>query len=530
MPTYATPKIRRAVDDHHIGYRTASKLPATYDLNWNPPAGCDTGCWRFDKHSNKHIISIGKYAFDAIADKGMTRGVSELYKQVYEHEAAHSVYTTPDLAMLAEALKKEGIPWRLQNLFEDIRIERLWWVWFRNKKHWRWTRWSKIPTTPQPADLSPTQLLYRLKCEPIGRTLPKSGSPLRSHPHFHKIWKYYCRIISFASRKSTTFDLIPILKDWLKDFPETGDDTIAAEGGLGTGDLKSAIEEAGGSVTEVEAPGGSGGAAPSTQGPVHDPSHGVGSNGPSDAPADSMIPDEPARALRLSRLLATAFKATGIGTGATSNPSKRINVRGLLRGNWSRPFLGRAHSDDAKPHVSLIFDLSGSMGSQMAYTDRGQLHMCRAADAGRVLVRALSLLASRGFITGKVYASGHGGVQNQWELPVKSRNAFLTLKGEQGDDGIIEALSPTPTAGTNSVFAEIAKKSKLAIVYTDGCFGSDRVNKSALHSKGVYTLGLCCTSRDRTDTLKEQFDHIISRESLEGLADALVRFLKGVRF
>ena len=67
MPTYATPKIRRAVDDHHIGYRTASKLPATYDLNWNPPAGCDTGCWRFVKLSIKHIISIGNYAFDAIA-------------------------------------------------------------------------------------------------------------------------------------------------------------------------------------------------------------------------------------------------------------------------------------------------------------------------------------------------------------------------------------------------------------------------------------------------------------------------------
>ena len=152
-------KIRRDVDDHHIGYRTTSKLPATYDLNWNPPAGCDTGCWRFDKHSGKHIISIGIYAFDAIADKGMTRGALDLYKLVYEHEAAHSVFTTPDLADLAEALKKEGIPWRLQNLFEDIRIERLWWGYFRNKKHWRWTRWSKIPTTPQPSDLSPTQLL-----------------------------------------------------------------------------------------------------------------------------------------------------------------------------------------------------------------------------------------------------------------------------------------------------------------------------------------------------------------------------------
>lgn len=526
MP-YATRKVQSDVETHHINLRTKGVLQQTYDLNWSPPTGCDTGCWRFDHHSGKHIISIHTHAYEVIADKGSTRGVPDLYKLIHEHEAAHSLFTTPDLKRLADELKAQNIPWRLQNLFEDVRIERRWWNAVRQRKHWRWRRWIKLPTPTDAADLSPTQLLFHLKCESIGRSLPKAAVALRACPHFKKVWHYFARIVGLPPG-ATTFDLIPILLDWLKDFPETGDNSIEAEGGLGTGDLKGAIEEAGGEVGEV--PGNGNGGNPSPQGaPVDDPGHGDTGAGPSQAPPDSMIPNEPKQAVRLAGLLSTAFKSKENGAGPTANPSKKLNVRGLLRGNWSRPFIGRSSEDGGKPHVALIFDLSGSMNGQSAYLDRGRTHLCRAADAGRVLVRTLSVLAKRGFIEGTVYASGYGGVQKTWSLPIADPVAYLRLDGTQGDDGIPEALHPNPPDGATSAFKEITSKTKLAIIYTDGCFGS-KVDKKPLHAKGLYTLGLCCTAHDRTPELKAQFDHVISRDSLDGLADALVRFLKTARF
>lgn len=528
MPTrYATHRTRTDVDTHHINLRTKGVLLQSYDLNWSPPKGCNTGCWRYDIHTGKHIISIDTHAYDVIADKDVNRGVADLYKLIHEHEAAHSLFTTPDLKRLADELKANNIPWRLQNLFEDVRIERLWFWKVRQNKHWRWRRWIKPPTTADAADLSPTQLLFHLKCESIGRSLPKSAVNLRANMHFKKVWSYFARIAGLSSAKATTFDLIPIMLDWLKDFPATSDTSIESEGGLGTGDLKSAIEEASGEVSEVQ-----GQPTPPPQGgneaPVHDPSHGEGAGSSTPVP-DSYIPDEPRQAIRLAGMLSSAFKRRDEGAGPTANPSKKLNVRGLLRGNWSRPFMGRSSEDGGKPEIALIFDLSGSMHSQLAYVNREKTHVCRAADAGRVLIRTLSVLAKRGCLTGTVYASGVNGVQRRWNLPITDPNAYQRLVGGQGDDGIPEALSPNPPAGAVSVFKEITEKTKLALIYTDGCFGSV-LDRKPLHAKGLYTLGLCCTSQDRTDTLKAQFDHFISRESLNGLADALVRFLKTARF
>jgi hypothetical protein len=509
------------VNDHHIAFRTKGTLPGTYDINWHPPKGCNTGCWRFDHATGKHIISVHRDAFKAIADKGVTSGVTDLYRLIYEHEAAHSLYTTPDLKKLADDLRAEKIPWRLQNLFEDVRIERIWLRKVRMMRHWRWQRWIKMPAPADISNLSPTQLLYHLKCAPIGkgRRLPKCAQPLEQNIYYNKVIKFYNAI----RKAPNTFDLIPILKEWLKEFPNTGDDTIEQEGGLGTGDLADAIKEAGGTVDSIQ-----------VGDPTLDPGHGVSdAPAPADgAPMDTMISDEGRRGDQLARVLGSAFRGGTEGDAPTARPSKKLNVKGLLRGNWSRPFIGRAKADERKPHVSIIFDLSASMGGQLAYIDRANTMVCSADDAGRVLVRCLSVLARRGLITGTVYASGQGGVQKEWDMPLPI-SAYNLLDGNQGDDGIPTALSPRDVLPehrqSGSRFAEITSKSKLAIVYTDGEFGSF-VNKAPLHARGLYTLGLCCTARDKTHELKRQFDHVISCESLEALADALVRFLRSARF
>lgn len=516
MPT-ATLRTRREVDDHHIGYRTKGVLPETYDLRWDRTS--QTGCWRYDHASKRHVISISPDAFNVIADKGITRGQTELYKSIYEHEAAHSLYTTKNLKDLGDTLKAEKIPWRLMNLFEDVRIERMWWVNQRHK-HWRWTRWSK-----HPADImTPTQLLFRFKCGDIGRKPPKALTMYRSLPFFSKVWGYFIRITNYARVKYNTAELIPILKDWLKDFPETGDDTIEAEGGDGTGDLAEAIAKDGGKVEDIKS------AAP-VAAPVDDPSHARGGAEDGGEAPDSMIRNEPVVARQVARMLANAFRSFGPTKAPTSNPSKRLNLKGLLRGDWSLPFVGKTIADNGAPYISLIFDGSGSMSGQLAYLDREKRKDCRAADAGRVLVRALSDLASKGHIQGKVYLSGMYGVMAELPLPVKEVKNFGVLWGSAPCEGIGEVLNPDASSTTfKSAFKEITSKSKLAIVYTDGDITDTPINRDALKAKGLYTLGICCASRDKTASLRKHFDSFISRDSLFGLADALVRFLRSRKF
>ena len=509
----ATTKTRRAVDLHHIDFRTKGTLPESYDLKWG--ADSDTGCWRYDHTAKRHVISLSPKAFDTIVDKGITRGQTDLFKLIYEHEASHSLYTTKDLKALGVTLASEKIPWRLMNLFEDVRIERIWKNNHRDKP-WRWTRWSK-----HPADLtkmSPTMLMFRFKSGDVGRRIPKALMPYYALPFFKRVWDYFTRIAYLSNRKADTAQLLPILRDWMKEFPETGDDTMEGEG-LGLGDLADAIKADGGAVTGIK--GGEKAA------PVDDPAHSRGTGSSDEDAHESMISDEPAQARRVSKMLATAFRAVGPTKAPSSNPAKRLNIKGILRGDWSRPFIGPTIADRGTPHISLLFDGSGSMHAQRAFIDRERRTQCRADDAGRVLVRALSDLALKGHITGKVYLTDYSGVAANIDLPIRNPKYYGFLWGSSSSEGIGLALDPRES---DSAFKEITSKSKLAIIYTDGCITDAPINRVALRAKGLYTVGVCCSSSDRTVHLKKHFDSVISRDSLFGLSDALVRFLRSRKF
>jgi hypothetical protein len=336
-------------------------------------------------------------------------------------------------------------------------------------------------------------------------------------PYFKRVWDYFTRIAHISNRKADTAQLLPILRDWMKEFPETGDDTMEGEG-LGLGDLADAIKADGGAVTGIK--GGEKAA------PVDDPAHSRGT-GSSEDGHESMISDEPAQARRVAKMLSTAFRAVGPTKAPSSNPAKRLNIKGILRGDWSRPFIGPTIADRGTPHISLLFDGSGSMHAQKAFIDRERRSMCRADDAGRVLVRALSDLALKGHITGKVYLTCYSGIAATLDLPIRNPKHYEFLWGSSSSEGLGLALDPRES---DSAFKEITSKSKLAIVYTDGCITDAPINRVALRAKGLYTVGVCCSSSDRTVALKKHFDSVISRDSLFGLSDALVRFLRSRKF
>ena len=548
---YYTPTLDKAVRDHHISYRVSGALPDTYDLQWvDKRHPCKTGCWRFDHATGKHEIRLSKICYETLTKGGPAYGrrvaVPDLYRNVYEHEAAHSVWTTRDLTGLGKILAAEKIPWRLMNLFEDCRIERLWISIRRSGRSFRWTRWEEHPPVSK---MSASSLLFHMKTEGLTRSgyrFPRAFIIAhRTHPNWRKVYEYYRRIISVHK----TEDLVPILKDWLKDFPATGDDTIEGDSGhpgLGTGDLGEAIgEETGEHPADVSAEDPTGEAAsPETTGKggkagtraktTKAPSHGRGSGGA----ASEVVPTidhESERSLRLAQLLAQAFRKCGIlAKGPTARPSKRLNLRGLLRGDWSRPFIGNTTGSVNKPHISLVMDCSGSMSCSTHY-DRYHKVALRTDDCGRILARALNELARLGHITGVVYGSSDGGCHSRTELPVPDHVLTMDagLEAFSGSEGIGLTLAPGlkpgcyTKKGSGSFFEEIAAKSKIAIVYTDGCITDVPVNRAPLRARGVYTVG-AYAGPDKTAALRHHFDYVISRDSLWAVADALVRTLKAI--
>ena len=542
-----TPHVSSQVEERHIQLRTTHVLNEHYSLGVldekNP---CTTGCWKFDHATGKHVIMLSPMAYDTIATPslgaGVRKQVPELFKAVYEHEAAHSLYTTKDLKGLNKILREKKIPWRLLNLFEDIRIEHRW---VRSlRRRFNWLRWEKYPDDV--STLTPSALLYWLKTEDFrGYRVPR-----KFNIHF-SVAKAYAKVVSYFSRIRSARDtdsLIPLLEEWLKDFPHTSDDSISDAGGLGTGDFKDALSEVGETATDVKRGSRTPEPAPGDTGEQKEaPDSGIkkayigkgGSVGVAtgedseehteELPLSNAEHFEVKTAVKLAQMLDTAFRGTGVSRGATSRPSAKLNLRAILRGCFDLPYLGKVLSKRGVPEISLLVDCSGSMRGQACYLDREGKHLTYTDVAGRILLRALSILARKGRIKGMVYLCASGGANYRHALPMRSSIDFRRFSGFSSSEGFGMALRPDKPKSRFNCFTEVTSK-KLAICYTDGCITDRPIDKVALRERGVHTLGICCTRLDRTEKLKQHFDTSISRESLWGLADALVRFLRASSF
>lgn len=544
-----TPHIRGQVEDRHIALRSGGRIvDSSYEVSVLPEShACKTGCWTFDTVENKHRIMISPMAYDTIATPslgaGVRKDVAGLFKGVYEHEAAHSKFTTKDLKGLNEKLRAEKIPWRLFNLFEDVRIEHLW---SRYIKKFGWMKWESFPMDV--SKITPSALLYWCKTTPHGRY---GRLPQKFHVHF-RVLPFYSKVVDYYYKilgRHTSEELIPLIKAWLVDFPKTSDDSIEAVGGLGTGDLKDAMAIAGETVSDVKqgdrgpksegkpeeefksaegesgtlkaevGPGGGLGVASGLDSELHD----------TELPRSKTEAKEVRWAVQLARMLDTAFKGTGLTKAPTARPSKKLNLRAILRKCYDLPYIGKVIGNRGAPHISLLIDCSGSMRSAPCYIDRDRRHSIRSDDAGRILLRALSILARKGRITGEVYLCASGGVNWRGTLPLRNQIDFTRFVGFSSSEGFGMALRPDRVGRAQNCFREVSRH-KLAICYTDGCITDRKPDRVALRERGVHTLGVCCGASDRTTQLKEHFDTPISRESLWGLADALVRFLRGSTF
>jgi hypothetical protein len=139
---------------------------------------------------------------------------------------------------------------------------------------------------------------------------------------------------------------------------------------------------------------------------------------------------------------------------------------------------------------------------------------------GKVLVSALSILATQGMVTGHVALSAViDGVPN-WELfklPM-GQKAIDRIEGFAGGEGLEYTLREN---------MKLAQAADYVFVYTDGSIGDKPIVKADFHQLGVYTWGLYVGDEPSClEQLVQYFDKALMRTCVEDLVDAILHQLK----
>lgn len=511
---------QRVIETHHRKVRTkfvhATGKIEGYDFKFIPEfVPPPTACWGFN--NGKHSISINEKC-DETADKGKKK-VVDYVKQVYRHEWEHSQQTERDFKKVNAALQAHKIPFTLFNLFEDARIE------FnarrRDKRGFGWKKWN----TPKARPESPISFLFAIiVAEPVKALRIYRRLDPDSKTAFYYNWKglggrianyYYPRIV----RCSTTLDLVPVLKEWLVEFPDKNGNTSKGGGrtnGVHGEDYEPSSAEAGEPVPAESEP---------SEG---DPSQqGGASSAPSSEPIKctpakpSYVPpppleDEIVFGRRIAAKLRNAFtNKIGRGFVKSSKPSRRIRLRDICANRFDHPYKQRRQEQIGVPNINLLVDCSGSMGCGKGLDSKGRFIVPRYC--ARVLIVALNELARQGVLSGTVFLC-EGNVRRRFQLGHATEEDIQANSRISGQsEGIGNAIK--------SNIKELAG-SKYVVCFTDGDFMDTRLEPSEIAAHGIYTIGLFVGDEDKTETLKSQgFNLQISRKTIEELADTLTRRL-----
>ena len=184
-------------------------------------ASVPTACWSFE--GNRHIIKVGK-SLDTICNadtKSNDAKMKKFIEAVIRHETEHGLLTCRD-SDVADQLKALDLPFRLWNLFEDVRIEYASATRKDGDGAFRWTNYQDVDASYNSA----SALLWAIKTNEAGikkqasAYVPKwTGTEKMLEAGKERftrllILKFYRR----ACRALTSQCLIPIVKEWVDIF------------------------------------------------------------------------------------------------------------------------------------------------------------------------------------------------------------------------------------------------------------------------------------------------------------------------
>lgn len=209
---------RDAVLREYFFTRDRGLLPAADSVNYSFVSHLHgsvfkTACWSFDEKRQSHRIFIGKGLWSNAVERLQKVSIGGYYAAFYRHEFGHALFTERNMDRIQEALKRQGIPFSLFNLFEDARIEHAMRKAFSTRFNWEDYEERKLPKKPLERFF---QLIhkeagerrsYNIRALPVDASADKREMTIAS--------RFYREAILCKS----TMDLMPLMARWMKHFP-----------------------------------------------------------------------------------------------------------------------------------------------------------------------------------------------------------------------------------------------------------------------------------------------------------------------
>ena len=461
------------------------------------PKIINTACWSFKK--GKHVILVGEKILDKIPKKARDADLSHYIQSYLYHEVAHSLYTEKDLRAISKALKAESIPFRIHNLFEDLRIENQ--MRADMERKFQWAEYEELEDYEDPL----SKLFVLIQCEYNTLEDEDKDEILTMFDIEEKITDYY----DDTTKCKDSWEVIDVIKRWIEDYPlppENDLNELLEALGMGEeSDLSLSLEmqESDEEIEEMTASSEN----------INDDEPKDGGKGEYD-PEDSGEPldehstmdfsdyDHHEREIYSKTLQKMLPKLKSIFVEKSRytpsrKASKRLNLKGIITDS-EYTYKKKETQSRAKKPFNIVVDCSGSMhGAPM--------------NNAATIISLFSSLAREGLVDGHVVLTSSYGYQ--------------TFKMPMSDDQIKKYLHTCGAEGFYNTFKcvePILKQGDTNFCITDGNITDGAIDKKELTKKGIHTFGLYVGDPDYCH-LSPWFHRGIAREKLSELIDELVR-------
>lgn len=517
-----------------------------FDFRFKPKF--NTACWSFAH--GRHTVYLGLDIFkgcDTTLLKDREDGIAYLLRFL-RHEVGHGLWTLDkerkssrgvrgpgpvhaEMVAFQALLSKEKIPFSMWNLFEDSRIENH--QRHRNKLSFNWQRFEKL----DPKSLSaPGQVFFFMvqlegKLTEIDSRIMAVARPELT-ALYHRVYDYYQR----ALKAPFTQDLVPLLREWVTEFPqyrERSSKTPIALGPAAPGGVL--VPGAGfGSPEDLD---GLQDLALSFEISVHDDKRAqfnsdaldetdLDSDDPQELPGEliELEPDgntrqfnnrdmltkpagknETVDGARVQRVLAkfAAFRQNSSVKRFSELPSKRLNMIREIRELPS--YVRIVQEEKATISAAIVLDCSGSMNGKP---------MLEA----KTLIAALSSLAVSGRCKGHLilsYSSPVSSSHHKLKFPISAKE-IANIRSMNGGEG----LEATMTVPSNLAAMREAKR---VYVITDGNISDVAIDKQRMHQLGIFTTAIYVGNSGSEKQLESYFDRYYVRDTIEAIVDVLIQ-------
>ena len=459
--------------------------PEVYEIYVKPEF--NTASWRF--HKGVHKIVVGEdifVSFDSQASEALKQKCLYSY---FNHELGHSIWTYKDLKAISKMLDHDKIPFMLFNLFEDARIEEK--MRAHIKKPFRWKEFEVLASPTNALEL----FFFILQSE-HSKTEMLS---VKSDPLFSQVFGFYKRVVLAYD----SFDVIEILREWLKVFPLTKAylEEIRYLDHLFLSESYYSDEEAFELLLEGAVAIDVGAQVREKKEDVKKRSNVKTKENRQTVLLSDIYREPTFDTKKRDKLLLTMKKLflESRGNEATHLPSKRLNIKRVATGT-QKLYKRRASEKIVTKKINIILDLSGSMDSSMSDM--------------QLIIDVLDKMSKLGIIKAQLILTGvkHGYASHQClDMPLE-KDTLAYLDAQYNGEGMRICMEENLCA---------LQSADYNLVLTDGFIDEKALDKKFFASKRVQTHALYIGNEWTREEMLKSFDYVLCEKNVDILTQKI---------